>query len=262
MTIAHAYLEAREQLLEAVREIQLMAGIGDLDEPAPAAFAQLPAAHAGGGIGMRGFKAIRGSHAVAAPAPERAPRPLVIGVTSPATGDGRSTIAIALANCLAQDYGAHVTLVDADFDTAGLTAAYGLGARPGLSDVLEGAVKIEAATHRLLRPPLSVVSAGTRSTHPARAARSGSLAPAINRLKATSGFVVMDLPAALRSTNAAVLGARCDGVIVVVRAGATSRVDLDRALELLAGTHVLGVVVNRYETAIPDWTERLLALRR
>jgi Mrp family chromosome partitioning ATPase len=73
--------------------------------------------------------------------------------------------------------------------------------------------------------------------------------------------VVIDLPATLHSMNAPVLAKRCDGVIVVVRAGRTSQTELERVLHLLSGANVLGVVVNRKHSFVPGWVRRTLNIR-
>ncbi|MCC6381913.1 MAG: CpsD/CapB family tyrosine-protein kinase [Dehalococcoidia bacterium] len=255
-------------LAEAIREIQLMAGLGE-HLAVPVASARLltqPCGSPAAVAGLRGFKGIRGSLAVTLPAPivqlplAAAPRSLAIGVTSPDYGDGKTTMAIALASSLAHDFGAQVMLVDADFHTHSVGREYGLEGRRGLSDAIAGASTLAAVTYRHRRASLSVVTAGNAAGDPARMARSERLAPLVETMKATSGFVVLDLPATLHSMNAPVLARRCDGVIVVVRAGHTSQRDLERSLHLLRDANVLGVVINRQRSRVPRWMERLLAM--
>jgi Mrp family chromosome partitioning ATPase len=183
-------------------------------------------------------------------------------VTSADFRDGKTTVAISLASCLAHDFDAQVVLVDADFETHSIAREYGLQDRPGLSDVLAGTTDLPAVAHRFRRAPLTVITAGSRQADAARMARSQELVGLLDNLKRMSGFVVMDLPATLRSMNTPVLASRCDGVIVVVRAGRTSRRDLERTLELLQDANIIGVVVNRQHSNVPGWVDRLLALPR
>lgn len=260
--IRDTYRHEREELLESIREIQLLSGLTELRFTEPQTNRE-PLMLAGNGPGLRGFKAMRGSGHPRATAPARdpsSPRSIAIGVTSPGYGEGKTTIAIALASCLAQDFGAQVTLVDADFHTASVSEEYGLEGRKGLADVLDGEVSLQAVTHRFLRAPLSVVTAGTAASSPARIARSERLVELIDAMKATSGFVVMDLPATLQSMTAPVLAQRCDGVLIVVRDGQTTRRELERTLDLHKDANVLGVVLNRRKSRIPGWAERLFEL--
>ena len=64
--------------------------------------------------------------------------PFTIGVTSPRLGDGKTTVSMAIANSLAQDFDGTTTLVDADFETHSIAAEFGLGAVAGLVEVLAG----------------------------------------------------------------------------------------------------------------------------
>ena len=188
-------------------------------------------------------------------------KPLAVGVTSPTYGDGKTTVSIALAASLSEDFEADVTLVDADFHTQSIGGQFGLDGETGLSDVLLGKVPLQSVTHRVAQARMNVVAAGSTPQDPARIARSEHLTTLIDNMKRANKYVVIDLPAALHSMNAPVLAKRCDGVIIVVRAGRTTQSDLERTLHLLSGANVLGVVVNRKHSAVPTWVRRTLNMR-
>lgn len=216
----------RDRLQEAIREVQIIAG---LDTTRP--------------IGEQDYRAV------------------TVGVTSPDYGDGKTTIAIALASSLAHDFGTEVTLVDADLHTHSIERQYKLQDRPGLSEVLTGEVALGNAIYRLEQGSVRVLPAGKPKADPARIARSERLEPMLGELKARSAHVVLDLPSVLHSMNTPALAQRCDAVIVVVRHGRTTRAQLDRTLHLLRDANVIGVVVNRHNTNIPGWVQRVLGLR-
>ncbi|MFN0095116.1 MAG: CpsD/CapB family tyrosine-protein kinase [Dehalococcoidia bacterium] len=256
MSSLHA---ATLDLTEAIREVQLMAGITDrgastlrVARRGQAAWKPDPAVP----FLERGLKGVKQLSPEVAPAVQ----PAVIGVTSVGRREGKTTLAMALANSLAHDWGARVVLVDADFATHSIGPEYGLGRRPGLSDVILGNVPLEAAVQRFGSAPLSVVTAGLAPIDAAWAARSEALAAAVGTLKRWNTFVVLDLPAVEGSADGPVLAQHCDGVLVVARAGKTDRRDLERALLLLRDANLLGVVVNRYQSNVPRWAERWLAL--
>ncbi len=218
----------RADLQEAIREIHLIAGLADGSAP--------------------GVNSQHGSFA--------------IGVTSPDYGDGKTTIAIALASSLSEDFGSEVTLADTDFHTHSIARQYGLERSEGIAEVLSGQSQLAAVTHRTRSTAtMSIVPAGKVPADPARMARSEHLAALVESMKATSRYVVFDLPATLHSMTAPVLAQRCDGVIVVARAGHTTRQDLERTLHLLSNATVLGVVMNRQSTSVPTWAQRMLAMR-
>ncbi|MGH2610346.1 MAG: CpsD/CapB family tyrosine-protein kinase [Tepidiformaceae bacterium] len=218
-----AVTRATVDLKEAIREIHITAG---LDEPGS-----------------------ERKHAV------------VIGVTSPNIGDGKTTVAMALAASLTMDFGAEVILVDADLNTQSVAREYGLEDAAGFSELIDGTATLEAVRHRIAPASMSVVTAGHSPEDPARLARSERLASVMEGFKRSTQYVVIDLPATLHSMTAPVLAKRCDGVVVVVQSGDTSRADLERTLHLLRDVKVLGVVFNRSNSKIPGWVERALNLR-
>ena len=224
--------QTRLDLEEAIREIHLIAGL-DV-----------------------GFTSSDGGPAAEASGQKL--RSVAIGVTSPDYGDGKTTVAIALAGSLSHDFGTTVTLVDADFHTHTLERQYGLEGASGLSEVLTGTTPLIDVTHQVNQASMNVVPAGMVQGDPARLARSGRLAPAVAQLKRGSSHVILDLPATLHSLNAPALAQRCDGVIVVARHGKTTRQSLDRTLHLLRDANVIGVVVNQQRSNIPRWVQKAL----
>lgn len=222
MTVA-TESKARLDLQEALREIHIMAGLDNTSSTTP-----------------------------------QRRKPLAIGVTSATFGDGKTTVAIALAASLSEDFAADVTLVDADFHTHSIGREYGLQGEDGLSEVLAGTRALEAVTHRVARAKMSVITAGSTPADPARMARSQHLTDLIENMKSANEYVVIDLPAGLHSMNTPVLAKRCDGVVVVVRAGHTTKHDLERLLHLLKDSNVLGIVVNRQSSSVPAWVKRTL----
>jgi len=60
-------------------------------------------------------------------------------------------------------------------------------------------------------------------------------------------FVLIDTPPVLSATDASLLGAMCDGAVLVIKAGATSRESVEHAISLLrqANANVLGVVLSQ-----------------
>lgn len=191
---------------------------------------------------------------------ERSDSGLVLGITSPEFGDGKTTVAIGLAATLAHDFQADVTLVDSDFHTTSVGKEFGLIGKDGLGELMLGKTKIEDVGHRVNRF-ITIIPAGKTEADPARAARSHTLVSLVDSMRRSNRFVVIDLPAVLHSMNAAVLSQRCDGVVVVTRARKTSRLQLERTLQLLGDSNVVGVVLNRQRSRVPRPIQRLLNLR-
>jgi tyrosine-protein kinase Etk/Wzc len=178
---------------------------------------------------------------------ERPPRTMVF--TSAMAGDGKSTSASNLAITLAQQ-GLQSVLVDGDLRRGSLHTLFGLPREAGLSEVLLGRATLEEVV-RVVDPeqsasPLRFIPAGMPPLHPAELLGSEAMRAVLADLVDRYDTVIIDAPPLNLVTDAAVLGTRADGVILVARSGATDRDALAHALAQLeaVGATVLGTVLN------------------
>jgi capsular exopolysaccharide synthesis family protein len=165
-------------------------------------------------------------------------------VTSAGESDGKTTTAANLAVALAES-GQRVVLIDADMRRAGLASALGIEGAIGLSNVIVGQVPLADAL-QTWRNLLTILPAGTLPPNPSELLGSQSMQDLLQDLLQEYDVVVLDAPPALPVTDAVVLATLIDGLIVVVRAGRTSRPvlsELRRRLETVQA-HVLGLVLN------------------
>ncbi|HWO88135.1 MAG TPA: polysaccharide biosynthesis tyrosine autokinase [Gemmatimonadales bacterium] len=179
-------------------------------------------------------------------AEERALQVLV--VTSPGPGEGKSTTAANLAITLAQQ-GTRVLLVDADLRRPLVHRAFSLVQEPGLTDVLVGTAHPREAIRPNVVPKLDVLPAGALPPNPSELLGSPTMHRLLAQLRTEYQTIVFDSPPALAVTDAAVLGAAADAVILVLRAGETEEVAAQRALEQLrrVQARVAGTVLNGVE---------------
>lgn len=94
-------------------------------------------------------------------------------------------------------------------------------------------------------PNLSVLPSGALPPVPADVLSSQRMTEVIGVLKARAHYILFDAPPVLAATDAALLGAKLDGVLLVVRVGATRRDQAARARQALERVHVrvLGAVM-------------------
>lgn len=167
--------------------------------------------------------------------------------TSPAPGDGKSTSSSNLAITLAQQ-GLRAILIDADMRRGAIHEAFDVAQKPGLSDYLGGVVGLEDVIHNveLAGARFDFVATGTTPPNPAELLASARLQALLEHLSGEYDAVIFDAPPLNVVTDAAILGAQADGVIVVVRAGITDRSALRYALKQLDSVRarVLGCVLN------------------
>ncbi|MDP9325751.1 MAG: CpsD/CapB family tyrosine-protein kinase, partial [Candidatus Dormibacteraeota bacterium] len=171
-------------------------------------------------------------------------------VTSTAPDEGKTTTASNLATVLAQG-GSKVILVDADFRKPGVHRAFRRSARPGLGDfLLQGDRDLDHFAHHVA-PNLVVLTSGTRPPNPAEVVGSQLMKHALDGLAEVADYVIVDSPPVGAVTDATVLAALVDGVIMVIEQGATPIPKIEKALATLdaVGGNVLGVVLNKASRA-------------
>jgi protein-tyrosine kinase len=167
----------------------------------------------------------------------------VILVTSPGTGDGKTVTAANLALTMAQEFQRQVLLIDADLRNARLHECLGIAREPGLSDVLAGDVPLEDALVSLSEYRVIALPAGTPHGRPTELLSSEPMRRLIENLGRRFDRVVIDSTSA-HFADAGVLEPLVDGVLLIVRAGRTSRPSVARALGLVPRAKLLGLVLN------------------
>ena len=175
----------------------------------------------------------------------------VICVTSPGPGEGKSTTAANLAITLAQQ-GAHTLLVDADLRRPAVHHAFNLVQEPGLTDILVGTATVREAVRPNIVAGLDVLPGGALPPNPSELLGSEAMRRLVAELRTQYDYLVFDTPPALAVTDATVLGAAADAVILVLRAGETEEAAAQRTVELfrrvearLAGTVLNGIEKQR-----------------
>lgn len=170
-----------------------------------------------------------------------------LAVCSAGAGEGKSTTAINLAMAMAMD-GRKVILVDADLRQPSLHRLLGLAASPGLVDLLMGQCSLEDALQGISGCRVQVLTSGPVPPNPPEMLNTPAMADLIRQLRELADIVIFDTSACVPVIDAQVLGARLDGVLLVVGMGEAGRTELCRLRELLVDQvrlRVLGVVLNK-----------------
>lgn len=169
-----------------------------------------------------------------------------IVVSSGTPGDGKSTIAVHLAQAAAA-MGQRVLLVDADLRRPQVHHILGLNNQDGLSNVIATGLTAKRAIQRLpMWDHLYVLPAGQLPPDPTRLLSSKKMQYLMEQFHAVFDLVIYDTPPVLGLADGRLLAPQTDGVVMVVGLGRTDRSVLMQALDTLklASTTVLGVVAN------------------
>lgn len=167
-----------------------------------------------------------------------------IGITSPASGDGKSVTAGNLALAMAQELQRNVALIDCDLRNPGVHRLFATDRGPGLTEVLNGEATLDEALIHLPEFRLTLLPAGAAADYPTELLGSTSMRRMLDALSARFDRILLDLPSALPLADVGTLAPHIDGLLMVVRAGITQRPALDQALGIFEEQKVLGVVLN------------------
>jgi capsular exopolysaccharide synthesis family protein len=172
--------------------------------------------------------------------------PKIFMVTSPLSGEGKTTTAINLAAVLAQQ-GDKVLLVDADLRRPSIESRLKLNSETGLSTILSSKDgRATAIVEYAGQPGLFVLGAGPKPQNPAELLGSKYLAELMALWCSEFDVVVMDASPVLSVTDAVVLSSRVDAVLLVARSEKTTKQSLLRTRDMLfrANAKIAGFVVN------------------
>lgn len=209
--------------------------------------------------------------------------PQHLAVTSALSGEGVTTVALALGLTLANDTGAKVAVVELNWWSPGLLRILSqtkqleklskrrsrqtketpllesFQAQPGLSDYLTGRVSLDQALLASDMPNLSLLPAGELALQQQPIlARSQALQDAIAELSQRFEHIIFDLPAVLGSSETIVLGSYASACCFVVQQGVTSTTQVQNALDDIKHLPILGVLLNQTRIRTPQWIQALL----
>ena len=169
----------------------------------------------------------------------------VIHITSPAPGDGKSTIASNLAIAMAQA-GQKTLVIDADFRKPVLHKIFEVDDDKGLSSVLAGRDSIEQAVQPGVIAGLDIMACGPEVPNPSELLNSDAFNETLKQLAERYDRVIIDSPPVGPVADAQILAAMCDITLLVLRAEKSTRRQAQHARDglLSVGGRLLGAVVN------------------
>lgn len=179
-------------------------------------------------IHSEAFRTLRASLLVSFP--QNPPRTIL--VTSSQAGEGKTFVASNLAVTLAQ-LDKKVVLLDADMRNPRLHTVWNLSNDTGLTQFLTTDISSSIVTRPTRCDGLYVITSGTRTPRPAELLSSKRLDELLLELQREFDHIIIDTPPVMPVSDSLVLAAKCNCVILVVRAGVTHREVVHMASERL-----------------------------
>ena len=171
----------------------------------------------------------------------------IVLVTSTLPGEGKTFVALNLAQAIARQHERRALLIDADLRAAALHVAMGAPSWPGLSDCLMGEADEFSIIQSNPQDNLFFIPAGRSVPNPAELLSNTRLKGLLDRIAPTFDWIIVDSPPVLLVSDASVLAGLCDGVLFVVRAASTAFDLAQTASQEFRGKNLLGFVLNRAE---------------
>jgi len=182
--------------------------------------------------------------------PPRAPH--VIVITSALPGDGKTTTTVNLAVTLAHQ-GQRVILIDAETRRGTVHEVFGIPPAPGFFDLMYGQASPGECIRRVQMEgggTIDVLPLGSApSVNPADLLVPARLQPLFERLRGQYDYVLLDTPPLNLFTDAALIGAQADALLLVARADKTDRDELRFSVQQLRNVNVTlaGTILNDVE---------------
>lgn len=170
-----------------------------------------------------------------------------IVITSPTAGEGKTTVAANLAATLSLT-GSNVILLDCDLRHPKIHQTLGVENFIGFSNLLIKSHRLPEVI-QIANNNLPVITSGPKPPNPSELLGSNRMTELIQTLKEDYDYIIIDTPPVCAVTDAAVLAAKVDAVILISAFNTTTReaaADCRRILDKV-NSKILGAVMNKID---------------
>lgn len=168
----------------------------------------------------------------------------VVMISSALPGEGKTLTAANIALTLSHSYKRRVLLIDGDLRRPWMHELFNV---PNVSGLNDGIRSQNGQKVPLIRWSefLTLLTAGRPDSDPMSVLSSDRMKQIVAEASATFDWVIIDTPPVGLLSDANLLAAIVDTVILVVQAGRTPFSDINKAVQTLGPDSIFGVVLNR-----------------
>jgi protein-tyrosine kinase len=177
------------------------------------------------------------------------------GVISAGPGEGKTLTTLNLALAFARERKHNVFLLDLDLRNPSVCKYLGVAPKVEIGSVLNKEAKPQDALFSIGVDNLFLAGGLNSYENSTELLGGEGLAGVLARINEMDpqALILVDLPPILSSADAMVVAPKLSAVLLVVAEGQTKREQLDRAVEILSGSNVAGIVLNRSRESLEDY---------
>ena len=178
--------------------------------------------------------------------PGKSPR--LILVTSAAPQEGKTLVAVNLAVAISKEIHSNAILVDGDLRRPGIHLEKSQSAK-GLSNYLSDGVPLSEILIDSQIEKLRIILAGSSTRKSSELIRSRKMGELLQTLRESgeNTYIVVDSPPIMATPDPTLLSTMVDGIILVIRAGYTSRESVQNAIKSIDRQKIIGVIFNQLD---------------
>jgi capsular exopolysaccharide synthesis family protein len=172
-----------------------------------------------------------------------------IVIASAVAGEGKTTVSTNLAASFSQT-GRRVLLIDADMRRPRVNEVVGLPRGPGLSELLRGRVKPPEVIQSPKIYGADVITSGEIPDNPTDLLSSPAMSTLLTQMQAEYDLIIIDAPVLLAVSDALLVAANADGVLIVNKPGSVEKGAFQTMSTELrrVGARMIGMVANQVKT--------------
>ena len=170
-----------------------------------------------------------------------------LAISSPNSHAGKSLTALNLAISMSKEVNQTVLLIDLDLRNPTIARKLGIEVELDLIDYIEGRAELKDVLVNPGFERLVVLPNSHRATHRSELLSSPRMSAFMQEIveRYDSRLIIFDLPAVLDDDDMLMFAPFADALLMVIEEGVSQRADLERALNLMHGTPLLGTVLNK-----------------
>lgn len=173
-------------------------------------------------------------------------QPRVIAIVSAASGEGKTSVASALAVSIAGATKKPTLVIDADLRSPDVAQVLGVPARPGLTEVFTGKASLDEAIHATKQTNTYVLPAGECRVNPHHVTQTSTIAELYDSLRAKFSTIIVDTPPILGASESLVYAKEADLVVLCSLRSVSRAKQVRSAVERLqtVGANAVGTVLS------------------